>query len=153
MTNYIYTLSDPRTDTVRYVGRSVNPESRFKAHLRVEYSNYRSQKEQWVAELSAVGLLPVMTIIDSSDDSVIIRQKEQYWINKYTAEGCNLLNKTGAFLSNYMFKIPLPLFYKLRDLAETHQMDFNQVVCKLIENAEVEAPKIRVKIEKDMVPA
>ncbi len=106
--------------------------------MRVSQYDYeRVAKVRWIAELIANGLLPVMTIIDSSDDKVLAREKEQYWMNKYASEGHDLLNQTGAFLSNYQFKIPLPQFKKLSALSDAHGMDFNELVCHLIDKAEL----------------
>jgi hypothetical protein len=42
---------------------------------------------------------------------------------------------------------------KLMQLAKTLGTNRNDVICKLIENGEVEAPKIRSKIKKEKVPA
>lgn len=41
---------------------------------------------------------------------------------------------------------------KLMQLARTLGTNRNDVMCKLIDNAEVEAPKIRVKIGAEEVP-
>jgi len=135
-TVYIYTLSDPRSGDVRYIGRAIAPQSRLKAHVNARYYN---DKVKWINELKTDGLLPVMTIIDSVDDKVLAREKEQYWMNKYTMDGCELLNSTGAFMSNFMVNIPLPQFYKMRDLSNAHQMNLSELVCHLIDNAELPA--------------
>lgn len=122
---------------MRYIGRTIAPQSRLKAHLNKHYS--RTAKEKWIDKLKAEGLLPVMTIIDSADDKVLGREKEQYWMNKYAMDGCELLNSTGAFMSNFMVNIPLPQFYKMRDLLNAHQMNLSELVCHLIDNAELPA--------------
>lgn len=44
-TVYIYTISDPRTDQVFYVGRSKRPEYRFKQHVREAVKHYESTKD------------------------------------------------------------------------------------------------------------
>lgn len=134
MTTYIYTLSDPRNGKVCYIGRSVTPHARLKAHIS---NDDNTAKARWIAELKTVGLLPIMAIIDSSDDKVIAREKEQHWMNKYVMDGCNLLNQTSAFNSNFMIKIPLPQFYKMRELLNAHQMNISELVCHLIDNAEL----------------
>lgn len=136
MTNYIYTLSDPRTNSVRYVGRTKEPKTRYTAHITQHNDTARSA---WIAELKADGLQPIMQIIDSSDDKVTAREREQYWMNKFTDDGCELLNQTGAFIQHFMFHIPLPRFHKLRDLANSMGVSMNEVVCLLIDNAAVES--------------
>lgn len=92
---------------------------------------------EWVEELAKNNLLPVMTIIDSVDDKALAREKEQHWINKYAMSGCHLLNEKEAFVSNFMVNIPLPQFYKMRDLLNAHQMNLSELVCHLIDNAEL----------------
>lgn len=136
MTTYIYTLSDPRTNAVRYVGRTIAPEQRFYAH-KMSYDG--TPKANWILELKNEGVLPDMVIIDSADDKMDAQEKEQYWINCCRADGCNLLNQTSAFMSNFMFHIPLPLFGKLRSLCNAHRMEMNELVCHLIDNAELPA--------------
>lgn len=44
-------------------------------------------------------------------------------------------------------------YEKLMQLARTLGTNRNDVICKLIENGEVEAPKIRSKIKTEEVPA
>ena len=134
MTTYIYTLSDPRDSSVRYIGRTTAPETRFYAH---KTNHDGTPKADWIRELRAEGFLPVMAIIDSSGDKVTAREKEQYWMNRYITDGCQLLNQTGAFNSNFLFKIPLSQFKKLSALANAHCMDFNEMICHLIDSAEL----------------
>jgi excinuclease UvrABC nuclease subunit len=59
---YIYTLSDPINNEVRYVGKSDNIEKRYKKHI-TEYRN-RTHKEQWIKGLKDLGYFPILEIID-----------------------------------------------------------------------------------------
>lgn len=65
-TGYVYTLSDPRTDEVRYVGATKNPKERFRSHI--SHSHNKSVNE-WVANLEDNGLKPEMRVIDAADTS------------------------------------------------------------------------------------
>jgi len=47
-TGFVYTLSDPRTDNVRYVGATINPEERLKSHISAPHSDRLSD---WVDDL------------------------------------------------------------------------------------------------------
>ncbi len=64
---FVYTLHDPREpDVVRYVGWTTDPKRRLKAHVR----DARSGRDVtrcgcWKKSLLTVGLLPVLTVIDS----------------------------------------------------------------------------------------
>ncbi len=55
----IYTLTDPRTSEVRYVGVTAGSlEVRLKGHLRYKGKDHRTA---WVRSLLAVGVTPVIT--------------------------------------------------------------------------------------------
>ncbi len=46
MTHYIYTLSDPNTNEVRYVGKTINIKRRYKQHLYDKRQT--SHKNSWI---------------------------------------------------------------------------------------------------------
>jgi len=60
-TGYVYTLSDPRTDEVRYVGATRNPEQRLKSHIHAPHS---AELAGWVDELKRDNHEPKMQIIN-----------------------------------------------------------------------------------------
>lgn len=58
---YIYSLLDPREGKkIVYVGQSINPENRYHEHLNIRTDNVR--KDEWIDELSKLGLTPVLKI-------------------------------------------------------------------------------------------
>lgn len=61
----IYALIDPRTEKVRYVGRSINPTARLGAHLgNSQIPNAKSKRMMaWLAELAAADAAPVMKVV------------------------------------------------------------------------------------------
>ena len=65
--NYIYALTDPRGYGFVYIGRAKNPKNRIHMHLRPKDG---SRRAQWIKELLALGLEPVMTVLEevSFDD-------------------------------------------------------------------------------------
>ena len=75
---YIYTLSHPITNEVRYVGKTINVKRRFKQHL---YDKRHSHKASWVKSLKSEGLKPIMTIVETCTDNW--QEREIYWINQY----------------------------------------------------------------------
>lgn len=60
-TAYIYTLSDPMTGEVRYVGKTTSPTKRQKCHRYESPSS--PHKSRWVVSLVKQGLTPVMNIL------------------------------------------------------------------------------------------
>ena len=91
MKTYIYTLSDDLG--IRYVGKSNNPESRLKIHLK-ECKKKRTHKENWIFSLKQDGKLPILEILDEIDlkDWCFF---ESYWISQLKAWGFDLLNGTS----------------------------------------------------------
>lgn len=85
---YIYSLTDPITNKIRYIGKTVNPNQRYSGHL----SNSKQRKTYtncWIYSLIKKGLKPIMNIIEECDDSNWI-EREQYHISIHE----NLTNLT-----------------------------------------------------------
>lgn len=95
MKTYIYSLSDPLTGNIRYVGKTDNLSSREKTHLRVE----KTHKSYWVQSLLAIGLMPKMEILDEvSNDEW--KFWEQHWIQLIKSWGFNLVNGDNGGLGH-----------------------------------------------------
>lgn len=87
----IYTLSDPRTGAVRYVGMTVSPlAKRLGGHLRYKGKDHKSA---WVQSLRALGLNPVIIEVEvvAVEDRV---DAERRWIDRYRQQGADLTNST-----------------------------------------------------------
>lgn len=88
----IYTLSDPRDGSVRYVGKSTQVAARYYNHL--DYAKRPGRKfrsTNWIRQLLALGLKPTLTIIET----VPYHQwadRERHWISHHKAVGANLTN-------------------------------------------------------------
>jgi hypothetical protein len=86
----IYTLVDPRTDLVRYVGQTSNPKVRYRNHLKG--NKYRStHTTNWIQGLLDLGLKPKMIEIDICEIKDI-DLTEQNYIKLYKSFGCKLTN-------------------------------------------------------------
>ena len=83
----IYVLTDPRDNTVRYVGKSNDPERRMSEHV--------ASSMPWVVELRSAGLAPVMHIVDRASLEEWERA-EQYWIAFYSRHGRLLNTEVGG---------------------------------------------------------
>lgn len=89
---YIYTLEDPRTQEVRYVGKTKNPKGRFHNHCN-KLHNERSHKRNWINSLKVLGLRPKMRIIEEVEQNEW-HFWEKYWIEQFKQWGFNLVNHT-----------------------------------------------------------
>lgn len=85
---YIYTISDPETNLVFYVGSSVNVERRANFHM---LKNNLTTCLFRIQDIVKKGLRPLFTIVDTADDDW--REVERKWILKYKKEGHPILNK------------------------------------------------------------
>jgi len=92
---FFYALIDPRTEKIRYIGRTNNIKYRFTKHIYYAKKNTfpNSHKDNWIRILLSEGLKPKMKVIDeiiNEGDLYITREIEL--IAKYKNEGCDLTN-------------------------------------------------------------
>lgn len=90
---HIYMLVDPRTDEIRYVGKSVNPSERLNVHMNERSNCHRSH---WLQELKREGLLPHMFILETIEGEWPWQESERWWIARLKAGGARLTNSTSG---------------------------------------------------------
>lgn len=99
---FIYTLSDPRTGEVRYVGKTTDIYYRLARHISDAKRSTRRRKDAWLKGIINVGLSPVLDILEECKDEDW-KTTEQYWISQLKNWGFRLLNETlggeGVLLS------------------------------------------------------
>ena len=77
----IYLLRDPRDKKVKYIGKSMTPEIRFKKHINyAKKSQRKTYVYCWIKSLLNINLKPVMEIIEWTDNW---QEREKYWISRY----------------------------------------------------------------------
>lgn len=88
---FIYALSDPRTNEIRYVGKTVNMRSRLHGHI---YDDEKTHKSAWIKSLKAKGLKPTMEVLESFFDEAdsLWQESERWWISYLRFIGCPLTN-------------------------------------------------------------
>jgi hypothetical protein len=92
-TFYVYALVDPRDDKPRYVGITLNPERRLKAHLGKGKQAGRRRVE-WLALLSSLGLRPALRILAEVVGPAAALRAEQEQHDRGVKFGWPLLNGT-----------------------------------------------------------
>lgn len=91
----IYTLSDPITNKIRYIGRTrkTNLSYRLTEHSSPSKSNHNTYKKNWINKLKKQGFKATIEEIEILDctweESHII---EKYWIQQFKAWGFRLVN-------------------------------------------------------------
>ena len=91
---FIYSLSDPRTKEIRYIGKSRNPRNRLRDHIsycRTEHTH----KSCWILGLVKRGLAPVMEIVDETTEELWAPLEAAY-IQFFRDQGCRLVNSTDG---------------------------------------------------------
>lgn len=91
---YIYTLSDPISNEIKYIGKTKNLKDRLYRHL----SNYSlkeswTSKNKWLLNLKNNGLKPIMKVLDIGDENNI-DELEIYWIEQFRQWGIKIKNET-----------------------------------------------------------
>jgi len=93
LTVYIYTLSDPESGHIRYVGKTISLQTRLHQHLREKY-NYK--KNTWLKSLKEKNLQPTIEVLEELSNSSEIdwQESEKFWITYLRFLGCDLVNLT-----------------------------------------------------------
>ncbi len=91
---YTYTLNEPDTNEVRYVGKTDKPKERLQAHLRPSSLRARTYKNHWIKSLMQRGLRPTMTVVTAHPTDALAALEEIRLIKYYMSLGCSLTNGT-----------------------------------------------------------
>lgn len=87
---YIYGLVDKLKNELKYIGKSVNPQSRYRKHLQDSYKK-NSYKDNWIYSLLENNNKPELLIIDEVDECNW-EFWEKHYISYYKYIGCKLTN-------------------------------------------------------------
>ncbi len=87
---YIYILLDPRTNEIRYLGKTNDTKERLYGHL---YEKGKlGHKYKWIQQLKKNGLKPIIEILDT-----VPKEEEEFWEKHYIS----LLKSWGIRLTNF----------------------------------------------------
>lgn len=87
---YIYVLLDPRTNEIRYLGKTNDTKERLYGHL---YEKGKlGHKFKWIQQLKKLGLKPIIEILDT-----VPKEEEEFWERHYIS----LLKSWGIRLTNF----------------------------------------------------
>lgn len=78
----IYTLSDPRTNLVRYVGMTFRAKARLREHVSRAKRGGKTHRDNWIRSLIAQGLRPTYQIVEHGSGHGW-KEAEQKWIAYY----------------------------------------------------------------------
>ena len=114
----IYTLSNPITGDVRYIGKTIHKLSeRLNGHIKEATKNKNnSYKNNWINSLLKAGIQPIISLIDEVEENNW-QLIEEYWISQFKTWGFKLTNLTdggdGIKSKEHQDKIIKKIKYKL----------------------------------------
>jgi len=92
---FIYTLADPVTREVRYVGKAINLENRLRRHIYTAASSIeQNHKTNWLKSLRAKGLKPIIEALEEIIEPTEAQwqEAERFWIEYLRVLGFKLTN-------------------------------------------------------------
>jgi len=98
----IYALVDPKTDRIRYVGKSTSAETRYFQHIS-EAGRNKNKLYSWIKQLLKSDLFPKLYILEKCTEEQL-SEKEKYWIKYLNDNGANLFNFGGKRHYHYSVK-------------------------------------------------
>lgn len=68
----VYALVDPRSQAIRYIGRTTDLPGRYRNHLSIGggYHPAGQEKHAWIAELRDMGKRPSLVVLEECGDKV-----------------------------------------------------------------------------------
>lgn len=122
---YIYSLTDPETKKVRYIGKTVNPKYRLREHLyeSVKYQNYRCN---WIRGLMKRGLTPIFNILEICPLQNF-EEREAYHISLYDFNELTNSDEKGQGNKNRRREIVENAKYRNK---KVYQYDLNGILIK-----------------------
>lgn len=93
----IYTLSNPETDELRYVGKTaMGLEERLRHHIWPSSLKEQTYRAAWIRGLLAKGLRPKIELLEEHQDQVAMDEAEVFWIEQFRALGFRLVNTSDG---------------------------------------------------------
>jgi hypothetical protein len=93
--NYIYALRCPLSGSIRYIGKSADPQRRFESHIvKAHRADAKHHCANWIRGLLRQGCRPSLEVLFCVLDGVDWRDVERNFISEYLADGHPLTNQT-----------------------------------------------------------
>jgi len=94
--NVIYTLLEPDTKEVRYVGKAVDLYTRIRNHYKPSRLINKTHKNNWINKLLNNGKYFIVLVVEECESEESLNEAEIKWIKYYKDLGCDLTNGTSG---------------------------------------------------------
>lgn len=152
MTNFIYTLEDPREPgVVRYLGRTNNPQKRLYQHL-YQHRNWPGRpthKIHWISSVLDQGLAPVMEVLEEIPDGTPeeeIRKTEEFYISYLKSLGAPLTNGTPK--SAGVVQHTPEALAKMAEFQRNRKAEVNQKISKTLKGRKMSPEQYAKHMER-----
>ena len=90
---FIYGLFDPRTNHIRYVGKTIDPVGRYHNHLKPSELKHPCHRCNWLKQLLRKRLKPILAVLEITTIDCW-KEAEKSWIAFYKSISADLVNMT-----------------------------------------------------------
>lgn len=148
---YIYTLTDPITNKIRYIGKANNIKARLRGHLSCKA---KSRKNNWIKSLKNSGFTPIIEVLDEVSLSEW-EFWERHYISLFKSWGFSLTNSTdggeaGPDNTGYKHTAETIEKFKNKIFTEEHKKNLSiSLTGKTISKKTIERLKISHKNQKN----
>lgn len=102
----IYALCDPVTNDIRYIGQSIDPDTRLKNHISTSFTG-TSKRDIWIRSLLLSGKFPVLQTLSVIDVTEADAAEVQA-ISQAKKDGAKLVNGTDSAIGGAVRKRTQP---------------------------------------------
>ena len=129
-TIYIYSLSCPLSDEIRYIGKTNSIERRLRSHI--DYAKNKKVKKRpvsvWILELLKKGLKPNIKVLEETTEN-LSNEKEIFWIAEFKEKKSNLCNITNGGNTGFAYSDELKEIRRKARLG-TNQKEETKILIK-----------------------
>ena len=148
----IYSLSDPTTGEIRYIGKTYNAlRKRLYSHINECKSDNKSHKINWIKSLLNNDEVPIISTIDIIPTSEW-QYWEKYWIEQFKQWGFNLTNiSLGGYDNNYKRTDKTKSKMRKSKLGTKLSEDQKNKISDSVKQKFIETPNYNKSSDKDII--
>ena len=90
--HYVYSLSDPITKDLKYIGCSKDPYLRLNGHMCITQTSNNLEKDIWMTRLKTIGKQPVINILGKFSNKKEALEVETFLIKEFMSNNIGIIN-------------------------------------------------------------